>query len=301
MNDWCVFVQSLGVTSLTAWANKSRSTYNRAVMLGLQRKVARKLGWLPRLEKGEMQRMTDDEFVARFRERGVRTISDMWRAAQHWCEYLRREGRLEGVAEKLGFGYAIERHPPDLEYYLERCRLIGDISAWCRIDRNAADAARKHGLMPQIQKLAPKRPKKGYSTAGGRCKSLPELAVARLLEANDIRFVTQARYPFTFPRGKRRACESDFYLTEEGAYVEVWSMTLDDDSPHWADYLVRRRFKSEMCNKLNLRVIDIEGQILFRASPEAYIEHIMAALSRADVPVTVSLGGWAALVSEQGE
>jgi len=260
LDDWCEIVRSLNVDSLTAWANASRSTYNRAVALGHQREIARRLGWLPRLENGEMEKLTDDEFVIRFRERGVESITDMWRCAQHWCEFLRREGRLEGVAERLGFGYVIERPPADLDYYLERCKRIGDLAAWCRLDKTAAEAARKHGLMEELRKLAPQRPNAGYPSKGGPCRSLPELAVARLLEANAVGFVTQFQYPFTFPRGNRRHSESDFYLTEEGAFVEVWSVTLDEESSFWTEYLVRRRFKTEMCRKLNLRLIGIEGK-----------------------------------------
>ncbi|HEB58499.1 MAG TPA: hypothetical protein ENJ01_04695 [Gammaproteobacteria bacterium] len=301
LDDWCEIVRSLNVDSLTAWANASRSTYNRAVALGRQREIARRLGWLPRLENGEMEKLTDDEFVLRFRERGVESITDMWRCAQHWCEFLRREERLEGVAERLGFGYVIERHPADLDYYLERCKRIGDIAAWCRLDKTAAEAARKHGLMEELRKFAPQRPNVGYPSKGGPCRSLPELAVARLLEANDIGFVTQFQYPFTFPRGNRRHSESDFYLTEEGAFVEVWSVTLDEESPFWTEYVVRRRFKSEMCRKFNLRLIEIEGALLFRKRPEIYLDHIHDVFSSAGIPLMVRLEGWGALCPEYVE
>jgi len=300
LDDWCEHVRSLNVDSLTSWANVSRATYNRAVALGFQRKVAEHLGWLPRLENGQLQRMTDEEFVTRFQARGVGSISDMWRVAQHWCEYLRREGRLERVAERLGFGYAMEWHPPQLDYYLERCRRIGDFTAWCLVDRNAAEAARKHGLMDTLRKQAPQRPPNGYPSAGGPCRSLAELAVARLLEANGIEFVTQVKYPFTFPRGRRRHSEADFYLTREGAYIEVWSVYLDEEDAHWEEYVVRRRFKTEMCRKLNLRLLDVEGQLLFRARhPDAYLEHVFAVLKEAGVPMNVQLDGWGAFNPEQ--
>ncbi len=301
LDDWSEHVRSLNVDSLTAWANVSRTTYNRAVALGHQREVARVLGWLPRLQNGELARMSDEDFVVRFRERDVRTISDMWRAAQHWCEFLRREGRLEGIAERLGFGYMIERHPPDVDYYLERCKRVGDLTAWCKLDKTAAEAARKHGVMEAVRERAPRRPTRGYPSKGGPCRSLPELAVARLLESNDIDFVTQLQYPFTFPRGRRRNSESDFYLSREGAYVEVWSVSVDDECPHWEEYLVRRRFKTEMCHKLNLRMIGLEGRLLFRERPEVYLDHIHAVFAEAGIPLKVKLDGWGALCPDYGE
>ena len=67
LDDWCNHVRTLGVNRLSDWAQASRSSYNHAVTLGRQREVARKLGWLPKLDKDEMQRMTDEEFVERFR------------------------------------------------------------------------------------------------------------------------------------------------------------------------------------------------------------------------------------------
>lgn len=286
LEQWCAHVISLRVDSLTAWANCSRSSYNHAVILGVQRQVARELGWLPKLEEGEMQRMTDHDFVIRFRQRGVQSISDMWRSAQHWCEFLRREGRLEGIASALGFGYQIELHPPDIDYYLERCRRVGDITAWCQLDRNAAAAARKFNLMEELRKRAPKRPRRGYPTAGGYCRSLPELALARLLEANGIAFVTQLDYPFTFPRGKRHHSRCDFYLTEFGAYVEVWSVASTEKDAHWEQYQIRRTFKIAMCRKLNIRLIGVEGQILFRQSIDAYLQHVRAVLVEAGLDVS---------------
>ena len=285
LEDWCAHVRSLNVATLSAWA----------VTLGYQRDIARALGWLPRLDTGEMQRMSDAEFIERFRAKGVQTMTDMWKTAQHWCEYLRREGRLEGVANQLGFGYVNEWHPPELEYYLERCRAVGDLTAWCQIDRNAADAARRHGLMDELREIAPKRPRKGYPTAGGYCRSLPELAVARLLEANGVAFVTQLDYPFTFPRGKRHHSKCDFYLTEFGAYVEVWSVTETETDSHWEQYQVRRSFKTAMCRKLNLRMIDIEGQLLFRQRIDAFLSHVTAVFAEAGLELKVTLDGPAAL------
>ncbi len=289
IDEWCAFVRALDVTTLTGWATTARSSYNHAVTLGCQRDVARALGWLPKLDNGEMERLTDEEFIQRFRDKSVESIGDMWRAAQHWCEYLRREGRLEGIAAALGFGYRMEWHPPELEYYLERCQRVGDFTAWGQLDRNAAAAARKFGLMEELRKRAPKRPRRGYPTAGGYCRSLPELALARLLEANGIAFVTQLDYPYTFPRGKRHHSKCDFYLIEFGAFVEVWSVSSDEGGAHWEQYQVRRAFKTSMCRKLNLRLIEIEGQLLFRPGPEAYMQHVMAVLENAGLELGIVL------------
>lgn len=289
IEDWCAHVRSLNVTTLSTWASAARSSYNHATTLGCQRDVARALGWLPKLDNGEMERLTDEDFIERFRDKGVESIGDMWRAAQHWCEYLRREGRLEGIAAALGFGYRMEWHPPELEYYLERCQRVGDFTAWGQLDRNAAAAARKFGLMEELRKRAPKRPRRGYPTAGGYCRSLPELALARLLEANGIAFVTQLDYPYTFPRGKRHHSKCDFYLIEFGAFVEVWSVSSDEGGAHWEQYQVRRAFKTSMCRKLNLRLIEIEGQLLFRPGPEAYMQHVIAVLDSAGLELSIVL------------
>lgn len=298
IDEWCAHVRALDVTTLTGWATTARSSYNHAVTLGCQRDVARALGWLPKLDTGEMVRLSDEEFIQRFRDKGVESISDMWRAAQHWCEYLRREERLEGIAAALGFGYRMEWHPPELEYYLERCRRVGDFTAWCQLDRNAAAAARKFGLMGELRKRAPKRPRRGYPTAGGYCRSLPELALARLLEANGIAFVTQLDYPFTFPRGKRHHSKCDFYLTEFGAFIEVWSVYEHDKDAHWEQYQVRRNFKTVMCRKLNLRLLDIEGQMLFRQGIDAYLQHAGAVLSEAGLILPNCLDKVAALTPQ---
>lgn len=295
VEDWCKHVRSLNVMTLSGWAMTARSSYNHAVTLGVQRKVARALEWLPRLDNGEKEQMNDDEFVHQFREKGVQSLTDMWRTAQHWCEFLRREGRLESVAKQLGFGYVVEWHPPELDYYLKRCREVGDLTAWCQIDRNAADAARRNGFMDELRKQAPKRSSKGYPTAGGKCMSLPELAVARLLEANGIAFVTQFQYPFTFPRGKRHHSKCDFYLVEFGAFIEVWSVPEDEADAHWEQYQVRRRFKTAMCEKLNMRVINIEGQILFRHRIDVFLRHVMAVLAEAGLDLKTCLDGHAAL------
>lgn len=292
---WCKHVKSLGVGSLSDWAYRSRSSYNTAVTLGVQRQVARALGWLPKLEKNEMQRMTDGEFAVRFQAKGARSMTDLWKSAQHWCEYLRREGRLEKVAGILGFGYVQESHPADVDYYLERCARVGDLKAWRLVDKNAAEAARKHGLMKEIDRRAPHRPRQGYPTAGGYCRSLPELAVARLLEANEVPFVTQLGYPFTFPRGRRHKSKCDFYLTETGAFLEVWSTGLDDESAHWEQYLVRRRFKTSMCERLNLRLLNVEAKLLFRSGIDVYLAHVAAVLEEAGIAMPVRLGRTEAL------
>lgn len=293
--EWCAHVETLGVASLTAWANSARSSYNHAVSLGVQRRVARELGWLPKLEKGEMHRMTDLEFAERFRDKGTQSVTDMWKSAQHWCEFLRRENRLDEVAGILGFGYVQESHPSDIDYYLERCSRVGDLKAWRYIDRNAADAARRHGLMKEITRLAPRAPKAGYPSAGGPCRSLPELAVARLLEANDIAFTTQLEYPFTFPRGRTHHSRSDFYLLEKGAFVEVWSVPDDETDPHWEQYQLRRQFKQKTCQRLNLRLLEIEAHLLFRSGIESYVSHVAAVLEGIGLPLRVKLGAAEAL------
>lgn len=296
IEQWSDYVQALNVGRLSDWAAASRSSYNHAVTLGCQRDVARALGWLPRLDSGEMERMSDDEFVERFRAKGVQNMTDMWRGACHWCEFLRRKGRLEGVAKKLGFGYVVEWHPADdLDYYLERCTRVGDFKAWCLVDKNAAEAARKHGLIHQVRDLAPKRPRKSYPTAGGFCRSLPELVLARVLEADEMPFVTPMDYPFTFPRGRKMRCKADYYLIDFGAFVEVWGTPSDDKSAHWESYQVRRRFKTQMCRRLNLRVLHFEGHTLFRQGLEAYLGHIRAVLAMADLEVKADLDRRAAL------
>lgn len=213
IEQWCGHVRSLNVSTLSQWAFKARGSYNIAVTLGYQRQFARNLGWLPKLEPGEMQRLSDDDFAERFRAMGAKSVTDMWKGAQHYCEFLRQASRLERVAALLGFGYVTEWRPNELEYYLERCRRVGDFTVWSLLDKNAVISARKFGLLAEVRKLAPKRPAKGYPTRGGPCQSLPELAVARLLEANGIEFLTQMAYPFTFPRGYRHPCRGDFYLT----------------------------------------------------------------------------------------
>lgn len=278
LDQWCEHVKSLGVTTLTQWANTSRGTYNRAVTLGIQREIARALGWRTKLEKGEMLRMTDDDFAERFRAKGVRSVTDMWKTAQHWSEFLRREGRLERVASLLGFGYVQSSHPGDVDYYLKRCQRVGDLTAWRFLDKQAAEAARKHGLMNDVAAKAPRRPRCGYPTSGGRCQSLPELGLARVLEANDVPFVTQMPYPFTFPRGLSHKSKSDFYLATLGAFIEVWAVDPDDRSEHWESYQVRRRFKTSMCDRLNLRLINIEGWLLFKRGFDIYHAHLGAVL-----------------------
>lgn len=296
LEQWCDHVASLDVTSLTEWAKASSSSYNHAVTLGCQRSVAKRLGWIPKIENGGVKAMSDDAFVEGFRKKGVKNHTEMWKSAQHWCELLRREGRLERVAEQLGCGCIVQFHPKDdLEYYLDRCRRAGDISVWALLDRHAAEAARRNGLMDQLRKCAPKRPQHGYPTVGGFCQSMPELAVARLLEANAIEFVTQLAYPFTFPRGRRHSCKSDFYLTRFGAYVEVWSVSMEDSSPYFESYVVRRRFKMETCQRLNLRLLNIEGRLLFRPGPEVFLEHVAAVLSDAGIQISKKIDPWRAL------
>jgi len=298
LEDWCKHVRELGVTSLSQWATQSRSTYSRAATLGLQRDVAAELGWMPKIENGGLKSLSDGEFVERFRAKGVTSITDMWRSAQHWCELLRREGRLEAVAERLGCRYTNEFHPADdLQYYLDRCQRVGDLTAWAQLDPHAADAARRNGLMADLRKVAPKRPSMGYPCEGGYCKSLPELAVARIFEANDQPYICDMAYPFTFPRGLRHSCKSDFYVTEFGAYLEVWTAPLTDTSAHFEDYVARRRFKTEMCKRLNLRLLHIEAEILFRVSVETYLEHVHSVLTDAGMKLSVKLDPFAALAS----
>lgn len=299
LDDWCHHVKALNVDTLTAWSNVSRSSYNHAVVLGKQRKVARLLGWLPKLEKNELESLSDEDYIKRFKAMGVKTISDMWRGAQHWCEYLRKTNRLETIAEKMGFGYIHEYHPCCIDYYLNRCRMVGDLSAWCQLDKNAAEAARKHGLMDELRIRAPIRPRRGYPSSGGYCRSLSELAVARLFEANSIEFVTQLDYPFTFPRGRRQKCKSDFYLSKEGAYIEIWGIPANECDPFWETYQTRRNFKLAMCRRINLRLIEIEGYILFRQGPEAFMGHVMAVLSSAGLPLRKTTDRWT-LLDPQG-
>ena len=302
LEAWCAHVRALGVSTLSDWAQVSRSSYNHAVTLGRQREVARKLGWLPKLEKDEMESMSDDEFLDRFRAKGVRNITDMWRSAQHYCEFLRREGRLEALANRLGFGYLLEFHPSDdVEYYVERCRRAGDFTVWCLLDRRAAEAARKHGLIRQVRERSPNRPRRGYPSQGGYCKSLAELAVARLLEANAEPFITGLDYPFTFPRGTRQRCKADFFLAGFGAYVEVWAVFPDDTSTFWDEYQLRRRFKVAACRQMNLRLLHVEGQILFQHGAEAYLRHVAAVLSAAGLRLNVDLDSWSALAPQYAE
>ena len=300
LDAWTECVRATGAKTLSQWAELSRSSYNHAVTLGVQRDVARALGWLPRLESGELEHMTDAQAAARFRTLDVASMTDMWRRAQPWCEKLRRAGRLESVAALLGISYVNEFHPSDdVNYYLERCARVGDFKAWCRLDRVAAQMARQHGLMPEVRRRAPKRPAEGYLTSGGYCASLAELAVARLLEVNGVEFRTQVDYTFTFPRGMRRNCRCDIWLPRAGAYVEVWLVEEGDTSAMWAEYGVRRRFKVSACAALNLRLLQVEGQLLFRQSIAAFLRHAAAVLTAGGVAVSVIPDERTALSLEQ--
>lgn len=284
LDQWCEHVRSLGVNSLTAWASTDRNAYNHARILGIQRQVADRLGWLPKLVNGGLAHLDEDDIAQRFRARGVQTLTDMWKTGQPWCERLRAAGRLEAMAARLGIAYTNEFHPADIDYYLKRCRDAGYFEAWCVLDRVAVWAARKHQLLAQVSHRAVHRPER-FDTAGGSCGSLAELAVCRLLEANGIEFATEPHYPMQGGRGS--PLRADLYLPGIDAWIEVWACELDDDSRRWTDYRRRRRLKTALCRTAGLRLIGIEGNLLHRKGVTAVLEHAVSALRAAGLLLPV--------------
>lgn len=287
LQRWITHARELGVSSISEWARVSEYTYRVALVLGVHRKVAAALGWRCKIENGGIQRMSDEEFAARFRALGVRTITDMWRSQQPWCQFLRQEGRLQRVAALLGIEYVNKFHPADLSYYVDRCRAAGYFDAWCQLDRNAVWAARKHGLLDEVRQRCPRRPDDGFITRGGRCTSLPELAVARLLEYNRIPFVTEPEYPFHLSARRYHLCRADFLLTLHDVWVEVWSTPLEAKQIHWLRYPEKRRAKVQRCYEFGLRLVEIEGRLLFTRRVPGYLAYLRETFRAAGIPIRV--------------
>ena len=286
--QWCDHVQSLGIHTLTEWATRSPYAYRQAVALGVQRQVASSAGWRSRVENGGLDRMSDADFAAHFLDLGVRTLTDMWKRQQPWCQYLRRQGRLTQVAALLGIHYTNEFHPAEVGYYVARCLDVGYFEAWCHADRIAAETARRHGLISEVRARCPGRPAAGFVTRGGRCHSLPELALARLLEFNDIPFITEPAYPFHLSERRYHLCRADLQLLRlNNLRVEVWATTLDDTSRRWKLYLTRRMAKVARCRELGLPLLEIEGRNLFRMRLISYLDYLADCLNEVGVPIGI--------------
>lgn len=285
--QWCDHVQSLNIHSLTEWANISPYAYRQAVALGIHRQVADVAGWSPRVENGALVHMSDAEFAVRFRRLRVGTMTDMWKRQQPWTQFLRSQGRLEDVAAMLGIAYVNEFHPIDVDYYVQRCMDVGYFEAWCQVDRIAAETARRHGLLAEVRNRCPGRPADGFTTRGGRCHSLPELALARLLEYNDEPFLTEPSYPFHLSTRRYHLCRADFQLhRRNGLRVEVWATTQNDTSRRWTRYLARRQDKVQRCAELGLALLEVEGRNLFRLRVEGYLNYLVERLASVGVAIT---------------
>lgn len=278
LEQWVAEVRISGVSSLTAWAGASRSSYNAARVLGMHRQVAAALGWKTKLPDGALRTLTAEDFARRFRDRGARTPSDMWRINNAWCKLLRRQGRFDEVRQLIEVDYVSRRHTPTLEYFLEQCRQFDSFEAWTCGDRVAAQTARRLGFLGAVRARSRNRPKE-FQTAGGPVKSMAELVVARILEHNRIAFVAQPEYPFRTLGARIHAQRADFLL--RGTFwVEIWMHTMHDSKrgPRTSRYLVRRRRKTAWCRRYGLRLVNIEGSILYRAGLEVFVEHCRLAL-----------------------
>jgi len=284
IDEWCDEVRALGARSLTEWAARSRYGYNVANSLGIQRVVAERLGWRSKLPNGGMSALSNEEAAERFIRRGAKTASDLWRINSPLCIALQRQGRLDAVRELVRARYVTERHRSDLAYYLDRARGWSCFEVWVCADRIAAATARRHGLLDEVKAACPPRPAR-FSTEGGLVRSLPELVVARLLERSRVRFVVEPEYPFppVNPRPGHRL-RADFGLAG-GQLVEVWNT-----HPHLGPrvstergryYLDRRRLKTRLSGERGLRVLGVEGWILYQHGLECFVAHVRLALQSA--------------------
>ena len=289
LEQWVADVRTTGATSLTAWASSSRSSYNAARVLGMHRQVAAALSWKPKLPNGALRTLTSEDFARRFCDRGARTPSDMWRINNAWCKVLKRQGRLNEVRELIDVAYLCRRHPPTLEYFLNECRQFDFFEAWTCADRVAAQTARRLGLLDNVRSHSRGRPGQ-FSTQGGPVTSMAELVVARILEHNRIPFVTQPEYPFRTVGARIHPQRADFLLRGK-FWVEVWMHTMHDSQlwPRTSRYLTRRRRKMAWCRRYGLRLVNIEGAILYRAGLAVFVEHCRLALQDASAFVETDI------------
>ena len=289
MNEWCDFVRSLDVRSLTQWATKSRISYNYALSLGIQRIVADALGWYSKLPNGSLRSLSDEEFAQRFISRGAKTASDLWRINNSWCKVLSRRGRLDYVRSLVSAHYVNERHEPTLAYFLARCCRYDFFEAWTCADRVASQTARRLGLLGEVRARARRRPLR-FTTRGGPVRSLAELVVARILERSGIPFVTEPKYPFLTPGRRYHPMAADFALPDDW-WLEVWTYRADEIAS-WSParrYIERRRLKTALCRAQHLALLSIEGSLLRRASLDIFVLHCALALKSASIPVVLDI------------
>ena len=278
IEQWCAFVRPLGVDSLTGWATADGASYRRALVLGLHRRVAERLGWKCRLADGAPETLSDEEFARLFRDKGVRTASDLWSVNCAWAALLSKQGRLGRVLELAGARRQLSRHERDVEYFLARCRRFDFFEAWTCVERTVAAAARAHGLLDEVRRRSPRRPTR-FTTKGGPVRSLGELVVARVLERNGVPFQTEPVYPVPAASGRgSRPMRADFLIGR--TLAEVWGIRPDDRrrSERERSYFRRRAAKSELCARHGLALVNIQGWLLHTHGVDVFLHHVALAL-----------------------
>ena len=279
IDEWCDHVRKTGVQSLAQWAERSRSSYNHALALGVQRTVADALGWHSKPPNGAMRRWTNEDFAQKFRRYQVHTITDMQLANNAWCTFLRREGRFAAVRKLLNVDYVTERHEPTVEYFVARARRFDFFEGWCCAERCVAGTARRLGLFVSVRDRCPRRKTRWFNTTGGCVHSLPELVVARLLEANSVVFETEPAYPFHVEGRRIHPARADFYLPKFDLWIEIWGMRFRDQSARGRVYRRRRIHKVGMCNKIGIRLVGVDGWQLFRCTLPDFVAHVRRRVS----------------------
>lgn len=289
LDEWVHAVGSTGATSLTHWATVSRTSYNAARVLGLHRHIASALRWNSKLPNGALATLTPEDFARRFLAHGVKTPSDMWRVNNAWCKVLKRQGHFDTVRQLIQVEYVIRRHTPTLEYFLQQCRQFDFFEAWTCADRVAAATARRLGLTDAIRQQCRRRPA-AFVTRGGPVTSLAALVVARLLEHNDIHFATEPVYPFKTLGARMHSQRGDFLLPGN-LWLEIW-MHANNDAPRWPRtrrYLLRRKLKTRLCKRHDLRLVSIEGSLLHRSSLAVFVEHCAIVLKHTATHVVTDI------------
>ncbi len=231
------------------------------------------LRWSSKLPNGTLATLPPEDFARRFVARGAKTPSDMWRINNAWCKVLKRQGHFDTVRQLIQVEYVSRRHTPTLEYFLEQCRRYDFVEAWTCADRVAAATARRLGLTEALRQQCRQRPA-AFVTRGGSVTSLAALVVARLLEHSDVPFATEPVYPFKTPGARMHSQRGDFLLPDN-LWVEVW-MHANHDAPRWPRarrYLLRRKLKTRLCKRHDLRLVSIEGSLLHRSSLAVFVEH----------------------------
>lgn len=290
IDEWCDFVRPLGVDSLTGWAAVDGASYRRAVALGLHRRIAERLGWKCRLADGAPETLSDEEFARLFREKGVRTASDVWSVNCAWASLLSRQNRLGRVLELAGARRQLSRHEDDVEYFLRRCRRYDFFEAWTCAERTVAAIARARGLMEEVRRRSRRRPTR-FTTHGGPVRSLGELVVARALELNGIPFKTEPLYPMPGASGRRgRPMRADF-LIGTSTLAEVWGIApfRGGRSQRERNYALRRAAKRDLCARHGLRLVSIEGWLLHTHGLEVFLHHVALALQDAAPGLVVDI------------